>query len=104
MASVTAIAATTDAATSSLITLSAGQSIQVHASQLLEDGEKVTFDQSPDDGTTWQRVYDSDRNGVLLENNITLSGTVSRAIVTGPGDFRLNKTKTDNAVAVYYDQ
>ena len=98
MASITAIAATTDAATSSLISLSAGQSIQVHASHLLGRHERVLVDQSADDGVNWQEVVDKDAKDVLLTFRVT------RSSLTGPGSFRLRKTETDSAVAVYYDQ
>ena len=98
MASVTDIIATTDADTGSLISLAAGQSIQVHASKRLDKGERIHVDQTADDGATWQELVDKDAKGILLDFRTT------RASLTGPGSFRLRKTETDDAVAVDYDQ
>ena len=100
MASTTAIDATEDAATGpdSPIVLSGGQSIQVLITEPLTYNAQVYLQHSADGGSTFTRAQDREHNGVLLEQGVT------RAQVTGPGTFKLGKTATDTAIAVYYDQ
>tara|TARA_S200002703_G_scaffold1263_1_gene2214 strand:+ start:14796 stop:15089 length:294 start_codon:yes stop_codon:yes gene_type:complete len=93
----TAIASQTAAANSGTISLAAGSSIQVYSNPALPVGEVVTLERTPDSGTTWLPVKDNEFRGVVL------SGKVHDNTVTGPGDFRLRKSVTATATAVYYD-
>ena len=99
MASIEEISAQTTAATSSSITLAAGQSIQV---SIGPDGltwqETVSVQYTPDDGTTWYDLRDPEYRGAFI------SRYVNRNKLTGPGVFRLVKSETSVAIAVYYDQ
>lgn len=97
MASTTAISSQTAAANSALISVAAGSSIQVFTSGGLGPSEVVSVEQSPDDGSTWYPVLDPKWGGQFLRQGIT------RNMLTGPGDFRLAKSVTSVARAVYYD-
>lgn len=92
-----AIASATAAGNSASITILAGDSIHVYASTDLNVGEQVTLEVTPDAGTTWIPVIDAEYRGVVL------SDTVQSQIVSGPGVFRLVKTATAVATAIYYD-
>ena len=93
----TAIASATAEASSAGFSLGTGESINVYASTDLGVGEVVSLQVSPNTGTTWIPVVDERYRGVVL------SDTVQSQTVTGPGYFRLVKTPTVVATAVYYD-
>lgn len=97
MPSTTAIAATAAGAESTLISIADGSSIQVHLSQPLAGGEYVAVEHTPDDGTTYSPLQDPKWKGNFLRHG------VSRNVLAGPGDFKLVKSATSNAIAVYYD-
>jgi hypothetical protein len=93
-----AIASTTAAANSSTITLVSNQTAHVYASVDLNVGETVTLQVTADAGATWLPVVDRVYRGVVL------SDTNQSQMITGPGDFRLVKSATAVATAVYVDQ
>ena len=98
MLSKIAITEQTDAAVGNTITLAAGQSIQAFIGPTkLKYNEQVYVEQSPDNGTTWFMVSDPQYRGDFLDRQTT------RNRLTGPGVFRLVKSKTTEAIAVYYD-
>lgn len=92
-----AIAATTGEGVSGLITVAAGNSIQVYATLDLGVGEAVTLERSYDSGVSWVPVIDERYRGTVLGDHC------QSQVVAGPGDFRLRKTPTVNSIAIYYD-
>ena len=80
---------------SQAIQLVDGQSIQVFCAPLLKSGEYVNIEHT--DGTNWYvtRVAGNQVHG--------LTARITRIGVTGPGTFRVTKSQTEEAVAVYYD-
>ena len=92
----TAITSQTAAANSSSIVVDAGASIQVFCNPRLQAQEKVTLQRSTDEGTTWVDVAE-------FGNNIVLNQGIQSNVIAGPGTFRLQKTVTETATAVYYD-
>ncbi len=98
MASIEAISSQTTAANSSMISIASGVSIQVFASaEFKSPQEGVSVQCTPDSGSTWYTVKDIQWKGKFLSKGIT------RNSITGPGDFRLVKSQTGEAIAVYYD-
>jgi hypothetical protein len=98
MASILQIAAGTAAATSATsFTLGSGDTVSVFSSVPLKNGEKVLLERSYDAGATWVGVTDPGFGGVVLN-----AGTQTQN-VNGPGLFRLAKSYTVTATAVYID-
>lgn len=98
MASILQIASTTAAANGSVsFSVAAGDTVSVFCDVPLSNFEKVTLQRSYDSGTTWINVVDPAFGGVVLE-----AGTQTQN-VNGPGLFRLVKSKTILATAVYID-
>lgn len=93
----TAIASTTATANSASFTLIASDTIHVYASTDLGIGDVVNLQVTPDAGTTWITVVDQEFRGVIL------SDTIQSQFISGPGTFRLVKSPTVVATAVYYD-
>lgn len=93
----TAIASTTAAANSASIILASGAIIHVYASSDLNVGETVTLQVTPDTGTTWIPVVDKELRGTVL------SDLAQSQMIHGPGEFRLVKSATASATAIYYD-
>jgi len=96
--STTAISSQTATANSSAIALGAGETIQVFTDLPLGDNEDVSLQRSYDSGTTWVKVIDSQYRGLVLTSRIESQS------VSGPGTFRLVKSATATATAVYYDE
>ena len=86
----TAIISTAAAGQSTEISIDSGSSVQVYCQPPLSNGEAIGVERS--DGTNWIPVNE---------------GFVDRgrgsATLTGPGFFRVTKTATTEATAVYYD-
>ena len=93
----TAISSTTASAASGSIVLNSAENIHIYSSVDLNVGESVSLEVTPDAGVTWIPVIDQEFRGVLL------SDTVQSQMVSGPGTFRLVKTATAVATAIYYD-
>jgi hypothetical protein len=93
----TAIPATTAQAVSGSIVMAATDMMQVFTNLDLRIGETVRLEITPDDGKTWYEVVDDTYRGVVLRD------TVKNQTVGGPGTYRLNKSATQEAIAVYFD-
>lgn len=90
-----AIAATTQQADSSSITIASGASIQVTADPKLNGDEKVILLHAPD-GTNFEPCSTPQGCDVL-------TAAINRNTVTGPGTFRLRKSATKESTSVDYD-
>jgi len=95
MASTTAISSQTAAATSSDITIASGSSIQVWTSLRMGQDETVGLYRT-DGGSVEEEVVESNNPARITVNKPSLA-------ISGPGIFRLKKSVTGDAVAVYYD-
>ena len=95
MAQTTYIAATGNSATSATITLAAGETISVHATEELTGSERVVLLQSSDDGSSFRAL-----TGAINNNGTVLDQYINRNTVTGPGIFQLQKTITSASIAV----
>lgn len=98
----TAITSQTTAANSSIITLVAGATIQVYADVDLVGEEVVTLERTYDAGSNFVAVK-TVREGNFISSDKLLTKKVTSAMVAGPGDFRLAKTATVTATAVFFD-
>jgi hypothetical protein len=96
MATVETISSTAAAANGGTITLASGASAQVYAVPALGLRETVRLQQSHN-GSTWVDVNDEDFDGIVLQESR------NRAVLTGPGTFRVVKSATAVATVIYYD-
>jgi len=95
MARTTAIASTVAAADAD-VTVGAGESITVWTSQLLEGGESVSV-YLTDGASEEVRVSEEEAGTAKVYAKNTC------VALNGPAIFRLKKTETAAAVAVYYE-
>lgn len=96
-ATVAAIASTTAAETSRTFYLASGAVIQIYALPELESGEIVIAQFTPNAGVDWINDTRSDQDGEIVTHLKT------KGELRGPGAFRLYKTITATATAIYYD-
>lgn len=101
MATNVAITSKTAAETSSAITVADGASIKVWVSEFLTGGESVSIIQT--DGSSVEIplvVYDQEEKAPWV---VQIVPGITSVRLVGPGTFKLEKTVTATATAVYYD-
>lgn len=101
MATTTAVSSQTAAATSSLITVAAGSAIKVWVDVALADGETVDITQHNDGDTASSALIESGDDGRPAVAQ--LQPGVTALMIIGPGYYKVSKSVTAVATAVYYD-
>ncbi|WP_299083183.1 hypothetical protein [uncultured Paraglaciecola sp.] len=89
----TTLGSSATTAQSGTVTLTDGQSIIVYTDEPLSPNETVTA----------SRTYDGGTNYRPLDSGILCDSKVSENRLTGPGDFKIDKSATNTATQMYYD-
>ena len=99
--STTAVSSQTAAAVSSAITVADGSSIKVWVATPLAQGESVDIIQTDGSSVEGSLIeYDEEERRPWVAQ---LTPGITALIIRGPGTYKLSKSVTASAVAVYYD-